>query len=238
MMHSHCRKEHSLRAIVSSHRSVLPSHHRKDHSRSLAVPTLYRKITSHSADGPTFCDECYFFPSEEMFFLRNVSVNRRMIHVHRHDERVHSANAHSSRGIGHTQCRKVSSPEQSRSCYPRSGSIIHRKLCVNHRKRFTLRGKWKAESRVARALWPWEESDHELGDVRRKSPGQAGGTGRSASGAAGLPRPEGGARLHRPIDSRTAGDVLRRMRLEKRIHLVRVGIPHYEALYGLGARPA
>jgi len=44
-------------------------------------------------------------------------------------------------------------------------------------------------------------------------------------------------RLHRPIDSRTAGDVLRRMRREKRIHLVRRGIPHYEALYGLGARP-
>jgi hypothetical protein len=44
-------------------------------------------------------------------------------------------------------------------------------------------------------------------------------------------------RLHRPIDSRTAGDVLRRMRREKRIHLVRVGISHYEALYGLGARP-
>jgi hypothetical protein len=43
--------------------------------------------------------------------------------------------------------------------------------------------------------------------------------------------------LGRPIDSRAAGDVLRRMRLEKRIHLVRVGIPHYEALYGLGARP-
>ncbi|MFY9822932.1 MAG: hypothetical protein WAM82_16240 [Thermoanaerobaculia bacterium] len=44
-------------------------------------------------------------------------------------------------------------------------------------------------------------------------------------------------RLHRPIDSRTAGDVLRRMRREKRIHLVRAGIPFYEALYGLGARP-
>jgi hypothetical protein len=44
-------------------------------------------------------------------------------------------------------------------------------------------------------------------------------------------------RLGRPIDSRTAGDVLRRMRREKRIHLVRLGVPHYEALYGLGARP-
>ncbi len=44
-------------------------------------------------------------------------------------------------------------------------------------------------------------------------------------------------RIHRPIDSRTAGDVLRRMRLEKRIHLVREGKPFYEALYGLGARP-
>jgi hypothetical protein len=44
-------------------------------------------------------------------------------------------------------------------------------------------------------------------------------------------------RLRRPIDSRTAGDVLRRMRLEKRIHLFRAGKPFYEALYGLGARP-
>ena len=45
-------------------------------------------------------------------------------------------------------------------------------------------------------------------------------------------------RLQRPIDTRAAGDVLRRMRLEKRIHLVRAGKPFYEALYGLGARPA
>jgi hypothetical protein len=44
-------------------------------------------------------------------------------------------------------------------------------------------------------------------------------------------------RLRRPIDSRTAGDVLRRMRLEKRIHLLRAGKPFYEALYGMGARP-
>jgi hypothetical protein len=44
-------------------------------------------------------------------------------------------------------------------------------------------------------------------------------------------------RLRRPIDSRTAGDVLRRMRLEKRIHLLRLGKPFYEALYGQGARP-
>jgi hypothetical protein len=44
-------------------------------------------------------------------------------------------------------------------------------------------------------------------------------------------------RLRQPIDSRAAGDVLRRMRLEKRIHLVRVGKPFYEALYGQGARP-
>jgi hypothetical protein len=44
-------------------------------------------------------------------------------------------------------------------------------------------------------------------------------------------------RLRRPIDSRTAGDVLRRMRHEKRIHLLRLGKPFYEALYGQGARP-
>src|SRR5258706_2166517 len=134
MMHSHCRKGHSLYVIVSSHRRVIPSHHRKDPSRSLAVPTLYRKMTSHPGDGPTFCGECYFFSREEVVFCRKESVNHRMIHVHRHDERVHSANAHSSRGIGHTQCRKVSSPEQSRSCYPHIGSVIHSKLCINHCK--------------------------------------------------------------------------------------------------------
>jgi hypothetical protein len=44
-------------------------------------------------------------------------------------------------------------------------------------------------------------------------------------------------RLGRPIDSRTAGDVLRRMRREKRIHLLRLGKPFYEALYGQGPRP-
>lgn len=44
-------------------------------------------------------------------------------------------------------------------------------------------------------------------------------------------------RLHQPIDSRSAGDVLRRMGSEKRIHLVRAGKPFYEALYGKGARP-
>lgn len=44
-------------------------------------------------------------------------------------------------------------------------------------------------------------------------------------------------RLHRPIASRAAGDVLRRMESEKRIHLIRAGKPFYEALYGQGARP-
>jgi hypothetical protein len=44
-------------------------------------------------------------------------------------------------------------------------------------------------------------------------------------------------RLRRPIDSRTAGDILRRMWAEKRIHRLRVGKPFYEALYGKGARP-
>jgi hypothetical protein len=184
MMHSHRRKGHSLRAIVSSYHRVIHPHHRKDPSRSLAVPTLYRKMTSHPGDGPTFRGECYFFPREETFFCRNESVNRRIERVHRHDEHVHSVIAHSSRSIGRTQCRKVSSPEQSGSCYPRIGSVIYRKLCVNCRIELILRGKQKAESSVARALWPWEERDHELGDVRRKSPGQAGGTGRSASGAA------------------------------------------------------
>src|ERR1700681_2601795 len=173
-MYSHRRKGQSLRCITSSHRRVIHSHHRKDPYRSLAVPALYRKMTSHPDDGPIFCGECSFFPREETFFCRNKSVNRRIERVHRHDERVHWANAHSSRGIGHTQCRKESSQEPSGSWYPRIGNVIHRKVYANRRIEIILRGKRKAESRVARALWPWEERDHELGDVRRKSPGQAG----------------------------------------------------------------
>ncbi len=43
--------------------------------------------------------------------------------------------------------------------------------------------------------------------------------------------------LKRPIESRAAGEVLRRMAAEKRIHCIRRGKPFYEALYRKGARP-
>jgi hypothetical protein len=45
-------------------------------------------------------------------------------------------------------------------------------------------------------------------------------------------------RLPRPVDARTASNVLRRMRAERRIHRVREGKAFYEALYAKGARPA
>ncbi len=44
-------------------------------------------------------------------------------------------------------------------------------------------------------------------------------------------------RLRRPINSRTVGDVLRRMDSERRIHCVRGGRPFAEALYRKGPRP-
>jgi len=45
-------------------------------------------------------------------------------------------------------------------------------------------------------------------------------------------------RLKRPIESRAASEVLRRMWAEKRIHCLRTGKPFSEALYRKGARPA
>jgi hypothetical protein len=66
----------------------------------------------------------------------------------------------------------------------------------------------------------------------------AGGEPFGAAGVAAEANQRFADRLRQPIDNRTAGDVLRRMRLEKRIHLLRVGKPFYEALYGKGARPA
>lgn len=44
-------------------------------------------------------------------------------------------------------------------------------------------------------------------------------------------------KLHAPVDGRTVSVVLRRMRSERKIHLVRSGKAHYEALYSLGSRP-
>ena len=44
-------------------------------------------------------------------------------------------------------------------------------------------------------------------------------------------------RLRRPVDERAASDVLRRMKREGLIHLVRKGKAFHEALYGRGARP-
>jgi len=43
-------------------------------------------------------------------------------------------------------------------------------------------------------------------------------------------------RLRRPIDTRMASDVLRRMNNARQIHLVRVGKAFSEALYAKGAR--
>jgi hypothetical protein len=157
LMHSHRNKGQFLRGIMSSHHRVIPFYYRKGPSLSLKISFLYSKMTFYSADGSTFCGEWSFFSREETFFCRVESVHRRIIHVHRHAKRVHSVIAHSSRGIGHTQCRKESSPEQSGSCYPRIGSIIHRKLCVNCLIEPTLCGKRKAKSRITRALRPWEE---------------------------------------------------------------------------------
>jgi len=156
-MHSHCRNGQSLRGIGSSYRRVILSHHRKVSSQSLAVPAFCRKMTFHSNDGRTFCGQCSSIHRKITSFRRMMSVNRRMIHVQRHDERVHLANVHSQRGIGRTQCRKMSSREQNGSCYPRNESVNHRKLCVNRRMKIIFRGKGDAESRVVRAFWPWEE---------------------------------------------------------------------------------
>jgi hypothetical protein len=47
-----------------------------------------------------------------------------------------------------------------------------------------------------------------------------------------------GDRLHQPVDTRAASDVLRRMSKERRVHRVRSGKAFSEALYARGARPA
>ena len=44
-------------------------------------------------------------------------------------------------------------------------------------------------------------------------------------------------KLDAPVDGRTVSVVLRRMRSERKIHLVRPGKAHYEALYSRGPRP-
>lgn len=43
-------------------------------------------------------------------------------------------------------------------------------------------------------------------------------------------------KLDAPVDSRTVSVVLRRMRSERKIHLVRQGKPHHEALYSRGPK--
>jgi hypothetical protein len=45
-----------------------------------------------------------------------------------------------------------------------------------------------------------------------------------------------GDRLKKPVDTRTASDVLRRMSKERKIHLVRPGKAFSEALYAKGAQ--
>ncbi len=47
-----------------------------------------------------------------------------------------------------------------------------------------------------------------------------------------------GAKLRRPIDNRDAGNILRRMKAEGVIHVVRKGAAHHETLYAKGRRPA
>ena len=157
LMHSHCRKGQSLCGIVSSHRRVIFSHHREIHSLLLRDSSLCRKETCSFDDGPTFCCDCYSFHCEVTFFRRIESVNRRIVHVHLHDERVHSVIVLSPRGIGRTQCRKESSREQSGSYYPRIGSVIHRKLCINCRLESAPCGKRRAKSSVVRALRRWAD---------------------------------------------------------------------------------
>lgn len=44
-------------------------------------------------------------------------------------------------------------------------------------------------------------------------------------------------KLDAPVDGRTVSVVLRRMKDERKIHLVRPGKAHYEALYSIGPRP-
>ncbi|HWM92773.1 MAG TPA: hypothetical protein VN493_18560 [Thermoanaerobaculia bacterium] len=44
-------------------------------------------------------------------------------------------------------------------------------------------------------------------------------------------------KLDAPVDGRAVSVVLRRMRAERKIHLVRPGKAHYEALYSRGSRP-
>jgi hypothetical protein len=151
-MHSHRRNGQSLRGIRSSHRRIVSSHRRKRHSLLLRDSSLCRKVTCYLNDGHIFCGEYSVFHCEGTFFCSNMSINRRKVHVHRHDERVHSVIVHSPRGIGRTQCRKESSRGQSWSYYRRIGSVIHRKLRIDCRLESTLCGKRKAKSRVVRAL--------------------------------------------------------------------------------------
>jgi hypothetical protein len=47
-----------------------------------------------------------------------------------------------------------------------------------------------------------------------------------------------GARLQRPVDNRAAGDILRRMKNEGAIHVVRKGTAFRETHYAKGERPA
>jgi hypothetical protein len=46
-----------------------------------------------------------------------------------------------------------------------------------------------------------------------------------------------GAKLSQPVDSRAAGDILRRMKAEGTIHVVRKGTAYYETHYAKGPQP-
>ena len=101
-------------------------------------------MTIHSGDVSVIRGKWSFFHREETLFYRMMPVNRRIVPVQRHAEHVHPANARSPCGLGHTQCRKVSSPGQRGSCSPRDATLIPRKLRVIYREMSILRGKRRA----------------------------------------------------------------------------------------------
>src|SRR3954463_4674584 len=113
---------HPRHCVLSSPRMPLLSP-QKPLSISQKLSSL-PQMTFHSADGHSFRGEWSFSSREETFFYRLKPVNRRIIHVQRHTERVHSIITYSWRGIEHTQCRKRCSREPNGSCYPRIETVF------------------------------------------------------------------------------------------------------------------
>jgi hypothetical protein len=73
--------------------------------------------------------------------------------------------------------------------------------------------------------------------VRLVVAGREGGEAFGASAVAAEVNRRFADRLHRPVDTRTVSDVLRRMHQAHQIHLVRPGKAFSEAFYESGARP-